>query len=78
MKKHKIIPLNIFLFYLCFFLMGEEGGNIFFFKKVSDLRKKTLLCDHKVRLYHHLDLYNSSTYVIFFFLKMVKNHLFNL
>ena len=54
---------------ICVFFNGEEGGGFFFnFKKVSDLRKKTIYetTGYKVRLYHHLDLYNTSTYVIFF------------
>ena len=29
-------------------------------------------------VYHHFDLYNTLTYVIFFSLKMVKNHLLDL
>ena len=59
MKKHKIIPLNIFFVLFVLFFNGGGGWKYFFSLKGIRFKKKNLLCDHKVRLYHHLDLYNS-------------------
>ena len=60
--------------------MGKEGDGFLKKKKRIIFKKKNLLWGYKVKLYHHLHLYNTFTYVgpNLFFLKMVKNHLFDL